>query len=128
MHKTIPMLLIAVMSSSAAAEWSEIGGDNKVTTYIDPPTVHQSGDKATIWTMIDYRLGKDFKNDKFLSAKVKSEFDCKKKQMRNVYIFMYSRNMGAGDVLYKGKNLNLKWTPIVPGMVGDGEFRIACGK
>ena len=128
MHKTILMIILVVVSTGAAAEWSEVGGDNEVTVYIDPPTVRQSGDKAIVWMMIDYRSGKDFKNGKFLSTKIKSEFDCKKKQTRNVYMFMYSGNMGAGDVLYKGKNLNLKWNPIVPGMVGDREFKMACEK
>ena len=128
MKRLFLVLILVVVSGSAVAEWSEIGGNNEVTVYIDPPTVHRSGDKAIIWTMIDYRSGKDFKNGKFLSTKIKSEFDCKKKQTRNVYMFMYSGNMGAGNVLYKGKNLNLKWNPIVPEMVGDGEFKIACGK
>jgi hypothetical protein len=44
MRKPILMMLLAVVSSSAAAEWVELGSNEISTAYSDPATIRRNGD------------------------------------------------------------------------------------
>lgn len=56
MRKIILMLLLTVVSNSAMAEWVLVGGDYAVTYYVDPTTIHKSGNFVRMWDMIDKKM------------------------------------------------------------------------
>ena len=63
--------MLAVMSSSAMAEWVEVSKSgekteetNFITVYADPDTIQKIGNKAKMWVLIDYK-----KIDKGFGAK-----------------------------------------------------------
>jgi hypothetical protein len=50
--------LVALLSvGQAQAEWVDIGGkvEQGLTVYLDPDTVHRSGDVVTLWAVFDYK-------------------------------------------------------------------------
>lgn len=55
MHKAILMILLAVVSSSAVAEWVQFGGNETITIYVDPATIHKAGNMVKMWFLYDRR-------------------------------------------------------------------------
>lgn len=56
MRKTILMLLLAVVSSSAEAGWIAVGDGENMTTYADPTTIRKTGDRVKMWALLDFLL------------------------------------------------------------------------
>lgn len=88
MRKLILMMLLAVFSNSAMAEWVKVGKTELGTYYADPTTVGFEGKWVTMWSLLDLE-GKG-------SIKTKSEYDCLNAQARTLAIYMYSGKLGGG--------------------------------
>ena len=107
MHKATLMMLLAVMSSSAMAEWVLYGFSNGskkgiiITVYADPATLIKSGNTVKMWSIFDYnKAQKDPNSPSFMSVKRQEEYDCKEEQERLLFFSWHSENMGRGDVVY----------------------------
>ncbi len=130
MHKTILMLLLAVVSSSAMAEWVVISDsdDLGITVYADPSSIRKSGNKVKMWILFDFSSVHEASGTKSLSSMVQDEFDCKEEQLKTLHFTWYSKNMGRGDVVYTGKKYAKNWTPVYPDSSGKTLWKFACGK
>ena len=94
MHKVVLMMLLAVVSSSAMAEWIKIGStsmaDQTVTYYADPATIRKSGNMVKMWNLSDFKSAKDAGNGNiYMSTKAQYEFDCKEEQTRLLYLISH---------------------------------------
>jgi hypothetical protein len=121
MHKTILMILLAVVSSSVMAEWVEVG-NNKYelidgyvvhTAYADPASIREVGNITKIRIFIDKRWVKkiNYKQKKLAKPQAEFvgwqiEFECKQKQSR----------------------WHDEWTPVSPDSIDDKLLKFACGK
>jgi hypothetical protein len=56
MHKAIFLMLLAVMSSGAMAEWVKVGSNETDTLYIDPSTIRWADNTAKMWAMNDFKV------------------------------------------------------------------------
>ncbi len=128
MKKLLLILMLAVVSSSAMAEWVEIGTTDKNTVYVDPTTIRKSGNKVKMWVLYDFNSAKETTGNKYLSVKAQDEYDCKEEQERLLFFSRYSENMGGGDTVYSANATNKDWSPVVPGSVGKVFWQLACGK
>jgi len=128
MHKAILMILLAIVSSSAMAEWVVIGATNKSTVYADPTTIRKSGNKVKMWMLYDFYSVEEAAGEKYLSHKGQSGYDCKEEQGKTLYFSRHSENMGGGDVVHVDNKPAKNWTPIPPGSVNEGLWKFACGK
>jgi hypothetical protein len=54
MRKALLILLLAVVSNSAVAEWVQVGGNETAITYADPATIRKAGNVVTMWRLLDY--------------------------------------------------------------------------
>ena len=124
MHKTI-LLLLAVASSNAMAEWVEISHNAKFTVYTNPATIRNKDDMATVWKLSDYKTAQSLGGHTHLSEKVQFEYDCKEKQNRLLYFSWHSGNMGGGEVVYSGSGTN-RWEPVPQGSINEAVLKIAC--
>ena len=137
MYRIILMvLLLAVVSINAHAEWIAIGINDSGNVYADPSTITKEGNQIKIWTLVDYKMPRVIgKLNPFMSMKILTEFDCKEKQSRGVSFFAYSGNMGSG----KAENMSgagisyidanpKKWTPVPPNGTGPALWKFACEK
>ena len=127
MHKTILMLLLAVGSTSAIADWAPIGGNENGTIYVDPTTSTKEGDMVSMWDLLDFKsvqlttLGKHF-----LSQMSHHELDCKEKRGRMLETTMYSANAESGEVVYRDVRIG-QWEPLKPETVLQILWNVACG-
>ena len=122
MKKLLLTLISAVVSSSAMAEWVEVGnneyelGDEYVvhTAYADPASIKKVGDISIIRIFIDKRRVKkiNYKQKKLTQPQDdfigwKAEFECKKKQSRSI---------------------SSEWSLVTPDSIDEGLWKFACGK
>ena len=126
MHKIFLMILLAVVSSSAMAEWvkvttSIIGISGDLTAYADPVIVPKYSDRVKMWEMYDSRRS----NLSNTSSKKRVEYDCKKGQFRQLQATYYSEGMGRGTVLMSVSDSG-QWEPVLHGTVNREMWKFAC--
>lgn len=126
MHKIILMVLLAVVSSSAMAEWvkvtaSIVGISGDLTAYADPVIVPKYSDRVKMWEMYDSKRS----NSSNTSSKKRVEYDCKKNQFRQLQATYYSEGMGKGAVLMSTSDPR-QWEPILSGTVNKEMWKFAC--
>lgn len=119
MSRIIVMLLLAVVSSNAMAEWVKVGGTDDMTCYVDPATIHKAGDTVEMWYLFDSKMG--------ISTKTHGEFDCKGKRLRDVYLASYSGNMSAGTEVVV-INRPDQWDTVKPRTLIETLWKYACGE
>jgi hypothetical protein len=128
MRKAILMMLLALVSSSAAAEWVAVGGNEVSNTYVDPVTVLKTGDKVKMWHLVDFNTVQVKATGKrYMSEKLQYQYDCKEERARMLNFLSHSGNMGGG-VMVEGDWHPQKWEPLAPGSAVDYLRKIACEK
>ena len=138
MRKAI-VLLLSVVSTSAAAGWVMVGKTEISTIYADS-FMPQQGDVVNTWNLSDFNASKVFISGgpTFSSIIRQEEFNCKEERMRTVYLEFNTRNMGRGDDIYSrgtpGGTIGA-WTQVGPSPGDSGPrptdrllFDIACRK
>lgn len=127
MREALLIILIAVVSSNAEAEWLESCQSEKFTCYIDSATISKAGNKVKIWELYDYKTTQNITPAPYISMKVQDEFDCDAEHRRAIYTSFHSENMGEGNTVladsYPGK-----WKPVPPDSAVGLLWKIACGK
>ena len=129
MPKLILMLLLALVSTGAMAEWVKVVSGKSDTVYADPATIRKVGNgKVSMWHMLDYNTAQQYGElNSVMSVKRQTEFDCNKPQYRFLYSRYYAKNMGAGDEIGR-ESKSRKWLAL-PLIASAEKLRnIACGK
>lgn len=118
----------AVVSSSAAAEWVSVTGDNNFTAYFDSATIRKTGNMVKMWVMFDFKkTARDEKNNPYISLVAQMEYNCNEEQTRQLYMTQFSGNMTKGEVVYSGRGSE-NWEPVSPHSMNETFWKIACGK
>jgi hypothetical protein len=125
----IPLLLLS--GGPTYVEWtmrSTAGqGNEEFTSYADLEKIRRTGHLAKIWTLHDYTTPQIYGSKLYLSVKIQTEIDCQQEQYRRVAFYAYSEHMGYGNPVASETDPG-KWNPIIPGSLGEGEWKVACGK
>jgi hypothetical protein len=128
MPKAILLMLLTVVSSSAAAEWVEVGRAENITFYADPATIRRSGDLVKMWELHDLKTRYLFEMSKpVMSYMSKLEYDCKEEQSRQLYLSGHSGNMLVGERIFTNDYPDT-WHQVVPGTITETLWKFACGK
>ena len=127
MHKAMLMLLLAVVSSSAAAQWIRAGNDGEFAHYADLSTTGKThNSRVRMRTLIDFKTAqRAAQGITFLSSVTKVEYDCKKEESRDLHTKFYSGNMGRGRVVHIANNPGV-WESIQPGSMSEILWKAAC--
>jgi hypothetical protein len=128
MRKAILMILLAVVSSSAAAEWVAVGANDHSYTYVDPGTILKMGDKVKMWHLVDYNAVQvKATGRRYMSERWQYEYDCKERWARMLNSLAYSRSLGEG-VTVEGDWNAQQWEPVPPDSLVYYLWKFACGK
>ena len=118
-RKAILMLVPAVVSSSAMAEWVAVGSSKTDTLYVAPSTIRGADNRSKMWALTDYKTTQRLDNrEPFTSEKAEYEYDCKEQQSRLLYFTSHTGNMAEGEVV----DYNIvpgEWTRFPPGSALD---------
>jgi hypothetical protein len=129
MRGAILMLLLAVVSRSAMADWVKVGSNQTDTLYVDPSTIRAGADNSVkLWAMNDFKVPQRLhEREPFKSEKAEYEYDCKLAQSRLLYFTSYTESMAEGEVV----DFNLvpgAWDRVPPNSGLEELWKIACGK
>ncbi len=127
MSKTILMLLLAVVSSGAVAEWINVSTDESGSSiYADPATIQKVGNRVKMWVLFDYRKATLDAGDRIMSIRKHEEYDCKETQVRLLYISKHSGRFTEGKMVYLNDIPNNEWVPVAPGGILEDLWKYAC--
>jgi hypothetical protein len=127
MRKSILMMLLAIVSNSAAAEWVVAGENDTSVVYIDRATIREAGDIVKMMALFNLKKPRMVDVLPYMSSKVQYEYDCKKGWVRMLDSNLYSGKMGDGAVVYSVAD-SADWEMVVPDTVNEGLSKFACGK
>ena len=127
MRRVILMMLLAVASNSALAEWVKVGSNEITTIYADSATVQRMGNMAMMWHLTDFKTAKKDMGAMYMSTKDQNEYDCKEEKFRRRAFSEHSKSMGGGEVVYSD-SFTTKWKPVTPESGIQILWETACGK
>lgn len=137
MNRLVLLLLLAVASSNAMAEWvllevhadsTNSKSDKSFVLYADPASIRKKGDKVKLWVLYDFRKPVTMYNKTFMSIKTQWEIDCKEEESTILYSLYSSLDMGGGEIVFDADTSGKKATPVVPDSLEESVFEYACGK
>ena len=127
MKKLLITLLLAVLSTSAMAEWVLINDNDIATNYVNPATIRKAGNKVRMWSMDDYKTMQITGEYKYISMKTQIEYDCQNETFTSVALLSFSGNMGSGQVVLSTYQ-RLDPIPVSPESIGELAWKVACRK
>ena len=127
MRKSILMLLLAILSSNAMADWAFIERNEYYSLFVDGTTIRKTGNLARMWALNDYRAVQVSETGKrYKSTKIRFEYDCDEARARQLSWVDFSGNMGEGNP--EAHDEPSKWQPYPPGSLGEALKKLACGQ
>jgi len=126
MHNVILMLLLAVVSSSAMAEWVKVSEDKLVTAYADPTTIRKLGDKVKMGALWDYSTAQEGDSKPYMSVRIQNEYNCKEETHRQIFATVFTDNMAEGNTI--DMQGGREWEPVAPRTHDEALWKFACGK
>lgn len=119
------LFCLVTTTSTSAAEWVRVGGTHKYDRYVDMTTIGLWEQKATLWTLRDFRVERAIPRGPYRSVRAKRQYDCHQKMSRPLHIRYYQQAMGQGRVYYAAPGTR-QWSRVIPGSDDDAEMKIAC--
>jgi len=128
----IATTLAALISpiSSAYAEWKELGSNAVMVVYVDLETIRDSGEKAQIMSMLDFKKpGKNPNNQQTVSSIVGlNEYNCPEISYRPIAFKEFSGKKGTGKVVSDNNTPDSKFEPVINESWTAGVFNVVCQK
>ena len=127
MKKLFLTIALAIISNTAMAVWTDVGGTDSPIVYAELSTIRKVDNKVKMWSMYDYKTSQVFKEGMVLSVKMFNEFDCNEEQIRVLTSTIHEGNMGLGKII-KYIEQQGAWMPVPPGSFAGTLLKVACGK
>lgn len=127
MRKAMLTMLLAGLSSSAAASWVLVGRNDITSAYADAASIRRTGDLVRMWDMFDLKTVRHLDRKPYLSMKREVEYDCKQERSRLLFISGHSKNMAQGDIIYTAAEPQ-DWEPISSTSGHETLWKFACSK
>jgi hypothetical protein len=109
------------------AGWVVFEAMPDATIYIDPSSIHKEGDRAEMWTLIDYKNPQPDKTGKqVLSDKLHYRYDCQGRQLSIIATSAHAGPMASGEII----NVNPdppELAPVPAGTTAERMWARACG-
>ena len=128
----ITTTLVVLMSpiSNAYAEWKELGSNAVMVVYVDLDTIRDSGEKAQIMSMLDFKKpGQNPNNKQVVNSIVGlNEYNCPEVSYRPIAFKEFSGKKGTGKVVSNTDTPDSKFEPVINESWTAGVFNVVCQK
>jgi len=125
-------LVIAAMAplSNAFAEWRELGSNELIVVYVDLDTIKDSGEKAQIMSMLDFKKpGVNPNNKQTVNSIVGiNEYNCPGISYRPIAFKEFSGKKGTGKVVSDNNTPDSQFEPVINESWTAGVFNVVCQK
>ena len=125
--RKLAWMLLLVLSSPALAAWKSVAEDARAITYVDPGSLRKNGDLVALASLVDYREFQRMVEVGYYSQKTEAEYDCRKRQARNLALHLHEGRMGAGKVIYEDASPH-DWEDVQPETPVEVLWKVACGR
>ena len=129
--KKILVLLLLMVSTNVFAEWTRVteSADGDMTAYIDYGTIKKKGNKVKMWHLQDYKAVQESAEGKgYLSGASYHEYDCEEETRKMLDLYLYSGNIGDGEITNSYQNIKGEAKSILPRSIDETLFKAACSK
>ncbi len=133
--KRLLFILLMVSYGMVWAEWEMTGTStdntgNEHTHFHDKSTIRRNNGLAKMWVMRDTSRPIYFSEGKFKSLKALMAYNCLEETLEVFSFIWYADSMGSGKIVERQtrKESQREFSPIIPGSVGETEWKIACGE
>jgi len=128
MRNVIFMMLLAVVSNSATAEWSAVRQNAFDRDYIDRDSIRRNGETAYMSNLVNFDRVEVLGNgQRYLSMQLRRKYDCKNRQSQIIQVSWYAENMGLGPMVAKDDH-PYNWVLYESTVPTQLLWKIACGK
>ena len=128
----ITTTLVVLMSpiSNAYAEWKELGSNAVMVVYVDLDTIRDSGEKAQIMSMLDFKKPGENPNNKQVVNSIVglNEYNCPEVSYRPIAFKEFSGKKGTGKVVSNTDTPDSKFEPVINESWTAGVFNVVCQK
>jgi hypothetical protein len=123
------VLLLALASAPAAAEWTAVGTANEIyAAFADRESIRRVGDLVRMHGLYDFRRQDRTPEGRALfSTAVLREYDCAGRRVRLLYSIDFSGHMGEGEPVAASQRTG-RWEGVVAGGIDDAYLRFACAE
>ena len=123
--RTLLITILLLATGSARADWLKVGSANGDTYYFDPSTIRVGGDKRNVWELVDNK-----QRDKYgaFSARMRTEYDCKREKVQILSVTLHSESMATGKVLSNEQYATEDWSDVPPATSAQSVLKIVCAK
>ncbi|MBU3566609.1 surface-adhesin E family protein [Polynucleobacter alcilacus] len=124
------VIALLFLTNTAYAEWKELGSDDLIVVYVDLDTIRDSGEKAQIMSMLDFKKpGLNPTNKQVVNSIVGlNEYNCPGISYRPIEYKEFSGNKGSGNIVSDNKTPNSQFEPVVNKDWMAGVFNVVCQK
>jgi hypothetical protein len=114
--------------SSSFAEWKELGSNAVMVVYVDLDTISDSGEKARIMSMLDFKKpGVNPKTKQPVSSIIGiNEYNCPTISYRPIEYKEFAGKKGSGKVVSDNKTPDSEFEPVVSESWAAGVFNVVC--
>lgn len=123
----VTALSLAPLSNSFAA-WKELGANEVIVVYVDTDTISNSGEKAQIMSMLDFKKpGMNPTTKEPVSSIIGiNEYNCPAVSYRPIEYKEFAGNKGTGKVVSDNKTPDSQFEPVVSESWAAGVFNVVC--
>lgn len=125
---TIFTALTLLPLSNSFAAWKELGANEVMVVYVDLDTISDSGEKAQIMSMLDFKKpGVNPKTKQPVNSIIGiNEYNCPTISYRPIEYKEFAGNKGTGKVVSDNKTPNSEFEPVVSESWAAGVFNVVC--
>jgi len=130
-RKADPMAWVRTLDSMSSGGWEfrAVANDGSWATFSSTHQMKRSGQVVTIWLRQEYAEPQVGSSGPFSSLVEKTQYDCKKQQLRDLLIIYYAANNVQGNSQTEESDAkSTPWSAIVPGTREESNFLWACGQ
>lgn len=121
------LVILAVASTGARAEWVRIQSNDKLTAYADSSAIRKKLYIVKVLSLFDFKSeGTLADGSPYLSIIRETEFNCRENLQRMVSFSIQSGKMGKGKVLESGSDPQ-DWKPVSKESIAAAMREFACG-
>lgn len=130
-RKADPMAWVRTLDPMTDGGWvfRTVANDGSWAAFGTDHQLKRKGQLVTVWLRQEYAEShQDSSSDTYLSNVENVQYDCAKERARTLLVIYYSENNIKGsEQSEQADPKETPWNPIVPGTLGELNFRWACG-
>jgi hypothetical protein len=135
MRNSILVILLAGLSTGAAAEWVKVGEFNNSALFADPAGVSRAGSVVQMSDLkidcLDCSSIQLLGSTRYTSQTRRAEYDCKEERVRTISAvstaYPEAGNMTENKSIDSMQGTS-DWQPLSSGSIEETLWKIACGK